>query len=157
MCRGGEGGRARGSETACGRKAHRYLAVVMEFRVCAAAGKGSLLRTSARAQRPGNGSPVCVWQRKGRRHWFINALGVSSPSPHPRAYINFHSLFIVWLCSAVFYHLPSLETMGLNAKADLSLLIVVFLGTLAVREGGGEQLHPDRFRQIHPLAWGHWK
>ena len=56
----------------------------------------------------------------------------STPSSTHRAYINFHSLYILWLCSAVFYHLPSLETIGLDAKADLSLFIVVFVATLAV-------------------------
>ena len=42
-------------------------------------------------------------------------------------------MFIVWLVSAVFYHLPSLDSMGFNARADLSLLIVVFLATVVVR------------------------
>eukprot|EP00983_Pelagomonas_calceolata_P086358 1156745-Pelagomonas_calceolata.AAC.7 len=35
-----------------------------------------------------------------------------------RGYINFTSLYIVWLIGAVFYHLPSLESMGVNIKVS---------------------------------------
>ncbi|GFR41996.1 hypothetical protein Agub_g2810, partial [Astrephomene gubernaculifera] len=48
-----------------------------------------------------------------------------------RGYINFSTLYIVWLCSAVFYHLPSLEQLGLDVRADVSMLIVAFLSSLA--------------------------
>lgn len=33
-------------------------------------------------------------------------------------YINFTSVYLVWLVGAVFYHLPSLDSMGLNIKAS---------------------------------------
>ncbi|GLI59475.1 hypothetical protein VaNZ11_001358 [Volvox africanus] len=47
-----------------------------------------------------------------------------------RGYINFSALYIVWLCSAVFYHLPSLEQLGLDIRADVSMLIVAFMSSL---------------------------
>ncbi len=54
-------------------------------------------------------------------------------APAARGYLNLSTLYIVWLCAAVFYHLPSLEQLGLDVRADLSLLIVAFIATLAVR------------------------
>ncbi|KAL6745958.1 hypothetical protein V8C86DRAFT_2959352, partial [Haematococcus lacustris] len=56
-------------------------------------------------------------------------IGLGSAS---RAYINYSALYIAWLCGALFYHLPSLETMGIDIKADVSMLIVVFLSSLVV-------------------------
>ena len=47
-------------------------------------------------------------------------------------YINWTTVYAVWLCAAVFYHLPSLDTLGLDVKADLSMLITVFLGSIVV-------------------------
>jgi hypothetical protein len=38
-----------------------------------------------------------------------------------RGYLNFGTLYICWLCSAVFCHLPSLESLGIDIKADVSL------------------------------------
>eukprot|EP00198_Chlamydomonas_reinhardtii_P006217 XP_001695553.1 predicted protein [Chlamydomonas reinhardtii] len=52
-----------------------------------------------------------------------------------RGFINFSTLYIVWLCSAVFYHLPSLASLGLDVRADVSFLIVVFLASLAFFRG----------------------
>lgn len=49
-----------------------------------------------------------------------------------RGYINWTTIYAVWLCAAVFYHLPSLDTLGLDVKADLSMFITVFLGSIAV-------------------------
>jgi len=43
------------------------------------------------------------------------------PLPHHRGHINFTSIYIAWLTGAVFYHLPSLDSMGVNIKVrDLS-------------------------------------
>ncbi|KAF5843712.1 hypothetical protein DUNSADRAFT_8227 [Dunaliella salina] len=82
--------------------------------------------------------------QSARGYWVLTALlatfaylyvrpfirfGIGSAS---RGYINFTSLYIVWLIGAVFYHLPSLESMGVNIKADVSLMIVISLGSLVV-------------------------
>jgi len=42
-------------------------------------------------------------------------------------YINFYSVYIAWLCSAVFLHLPSMGKLGLDIKADISILLTTFL------------------------------
>ncbi|GAB4822190.1 hypothetical protein N2152v2_009236 [Parachlorella kessleri] len=58
-----------------------------------------------------------------------------------RGYINWGSVYIGWLISAVFYHMPSLQSMGVDVKADISLLLTVFLLSLAilgVLQGGYE-------------------
>jgi hypothetical protein len=47
-------------------------------------------------------------------------------------YINWSSIYVVWLCAAIFYHLPSLESMGIDVKGDLSMALTVFLLSLAV-------------------------
>ena len=47
-------------------------------------------------------------------------------------YINWSTVYIVWLCCAVFYHLPSLERLGVDVRADLSILLAAFLLTLCV-------------------------
>lgn len=44
-----------------------------------------------------------------------------------QAYINWSTIYILWLCSAVFYHTPSLGTLGIDVKADISLLLTIFL------------------------------
>ena len=36
-----------------------------------------------------------------------------------RGYINYQAIYIAWLMLAVFYHLPSLESMGESACAAL--------------------------------------
>jgi hypothetical protein len=46
--------------------------------------------------------------------------------------INWSSIYTVWLCAAVFYHSPSFASLGLDIKADVSMLIAVFLGSLLV-------------------------
>ena len=51
----------------------------------------------------------------------------------PRSgYINFTSVYIAWLCGAIFLHLPSFASLGLDFKTDLSLLLTVFLLSLLV-------------------------
>ena len=50
--------------------------------------------------------------------------------PDRRGYINFYSLYIAWLMSAVFIHLPSFQSLGLDVRADVSMLLVTFLVTL---------------------------
>ena len=47
-------------------------------------------------------------------------------------YINFTSVYIAWLCGAIFLHLPSFASLGLDFKTDLSLLLTVFLLSLLV-------------------------
>ena len=44
-----------------------------------------------------------------------------------QGYINFYSVYIAWLCSAVFLHLPSVGELGVDFKADLSILLTTFL------------------------------
>ena len=68
-------------------------------------------------------------------HGHIVCITYTSLPPYPSrsAYINFTSLYIVWLCGALAYHLPSLEAFGIDVRADLSLTIVVFIATLVVR------------------------
>jgi hypothetical protein len=46
--------------------------------------------------------------------------------------INWSSIYAIWLCAAVFYHSPSFASLGLDIKADVSMLIAVFLGSLLV-------------------------
>jgi hypothetical protein len=52
-------------------------------------------------------------------------------------YINWNTVYAVWLCSAVFYHMPSFESLGFDIRADVSIMLTVFsmscalLGTLA--------------------------
>jgi hypothetical protein len=46
--------------------------------------------------------------------------------------INWSSVYAVWLCAAVFYHSPSFASLGLDIKADVSMLIAVFLGSLLI-------------------------
>lgn len=47
-------------------------------------------------------------------------------------YLNFYSLHIIWLCSSVFLHLPGLAELGLDVRADMSILLTTFLVSLAV-------------------------
>ncbi|KAK9823894.1 hypothetical protein WJX72_006230 [[Myrmecia] bisecta] len=47
-----------------------------------------------------------------------------------RGYINFYSVYIAWLCSAVFLHLPGFQTLGIDVKTDLSILLAIFLLSL---------------------------
>ena len=49
-----------------------------------------------------------------------------------RGYINWTTIYVVWLCAAVFYHLPSLDSLGLDVRADLSMLLTVFFLSLLV-------------------------
>lgn len=49
-----------------------------------------------------------------------------------RGYINLYTLYIFWLCSAVFVHLPSLQSMGFDVRADITMLITILLLSLLV-------------------------
>ncbi|WIA33540.1 hypothetical protein OEZ86_006664 [Tetradesmus obliquus] len=49
-----------------------------------------------------------------------------------RGYVNFYSLYIVWLCSALFCHLPSFQTLGIDMKADVSLALSIAASSLLV-------------------------
>ena len=49
-----------------------------------------------------------------------------------RGYINLYSLYIAWLASAIFIHMPSFESLGLDVRADVSTLLVTFVVTLGV-------------------------
>ena len=49
-----------------------------------------------------------------------------------RGYINLYTLYISWLCSAVFVHLPSLQSMGFDVRADITMLITILLLSLLV-------------------------
>ncbi len=63
----------------------------------------------------------------------INTTAPPLSSPPARSgQINYYTLYIGWLCTAVFYHLPSLEALGIDVKADLSLALSVFFSSLAV-------------------------
>ena len=41
-------------------------------------------------------------------------------------------MYICWLCSAVFCHLPSFEALGLDMKADVSLGLSIAASSLLV-------------------------
>lgn len=43
-----------------------------------------------------------------------------------------YAAYILWLCGSVFYHLPSLEALGFDIKADLSIAIVAFASAATV-------------------------
>ncbi|KAK9835056.1 hypothetical protein WJX81_007542 [Elliptochloris bilobata] len=47
-------------------------------------------------------------------------------------YINFYAVYIGWLCSAVFLHLPSFQALGIDIRTDLSVLLTIFLLSLLV-------------------------
>lgn len=49
-----------------------------------------------------------------------------------RGYINYYSVYLFWLGSAVFIHLPSFQSMGIDVKADISMLLTIFLLSLLV-------------------------
>lgn len=54
-----------------------------------------------------------------------------------RGYLNFGTLYIWWLCSAVFCHLPSFEALGLDMKADVSLGLSIAASSFLVRSFPG--------------------
>ncbi|DBB07470.1 TPA: hypothetical protein ACH3X3_008941 [Trebouxia sp. C0006] len=49
-----------------------------------------------------------------------------------RGYINYYSVYLFWLGSAVFVHLPSFQSMGIDVKADISMLLTIFLLSLLI-------------------------
>ncbi|BDA40538.1 hypothetical protein COCOBI_01-1910 [Coccomyxa sp. Obi] len=62
------------------------------------------------------------------RKWFY-LYGSGGANVHflNRGYINFYSLYIGWLCSAVFLHLPSFKALGFDVRTDVSMLLTIFL------------------------------
>ena len=60
----------------------------------------------------------------------FTALGFSACC---RGYINYYSVYLFWLGSAVFVHLPSFQSMGIDVKADISMLLTILLLSLLVR------------------------
>lgn len=78
---------------------------------------------------------MCLFAYLYTRPMIRRRLGSASAG-----YINWSSVYVVWLCAAVFYHLPSLESMGLDVKADISMALTVFLLSLLVL-GGLATLH----------------
>ncbi|KAK9809330.1 hypothetical protein WJX73_005806 [Symbiochloris irregularis] len=65
---------------------------------------------------------ICFFAYLYLRPLFSKGIGSASSG-----FINLYSVYISWLCGAVFLHLPSLEALGFNIKADVSVLLVVFL------------------------------
>lgn len=59
----------------------------------------------------------------------ILSKGLGSASS---GYVNPYSVYICWLCGTVFLHLPSLESMGFDVKADVSVLLTTFLMSMVV-------------------------
>ena len=49
-----------------------------------------------------------------------------------RGYLNYYSVYLFWLGSAVFIHLPSFQSMGIDVKADISMMLTIFLLSLLV-------------------------
>lgn len=48
------------------------------------------------------------------------------------AYINWNTVYAMWLCAAVFYHMPSFESLGFDIKADVSIMLTIFLMSCAL-------------------------
>lgn len=73
-------------------------------------------------------------------------------------YINWSTVYIAWLCGAVFYHLPPLESMGFDVRADLSVLLTTFLlslttlGALTLVHGAAVALRALRPRLLAPTG-----
>uniref|UniRef100_A0A7S1T4N1 Calcineurin-like phosphoesterase domain-containing protein n=1 Tax=Tetraselmis chuii TaxID=63592 RepID=A0A7S1T4N1_9CHLO len=44
--------------------------------------------------------------------------------------INFYSIYLAWLLSAWVYHLPGFTDLGIDVKADISLILLVFFASL---------------------------
>jgi hypothetical protein len=53
-----------------------------------------------------------------------------------RGYLNYSTLYALWLVAAVAYHLPSLDRLGVDVRADLTVLLAAFAASLAVVGGG---------------------
>lgn len=67
-------------------------------------------------------------------HWCSSSASSPDASQLPcSGYINFSSVYIGWLCGAVFLHLPSLKSLGLDFRTDVSVLLTLFLLSLLVR------------------------
>eukprot|EP00873_Tetraselmis_striata_P039964 jgi/Tetstr1/460228/TSEL_005543.t1 len=44
--------------------------------------------------------------------------------------INFYSIYLAWLLSAWVYHLPGIAALGIDVKADVSLMLLVFFASI---------------------------
>ena len=66
-------------------------------------------------------------------------------------YINFSSVYIGWLCGAVFLHLPSLKSMGLDFRTDVSVLLTLFLLSLLVRAATQHWCTADMVASAHAV------
>ena len=63
---------------------------------------------------------------------YLHNLSHTSDQLDCSGYINFSSVYIGWLCGAVFLHLPSLKSLGLDVRTDVSVLLTLFLLSLLV-------------------------
>lgn len=87
------------------------------------------------------------------QHWLRcqvpSSPGAGCPSPHGRCAtdalvllgvcsgrINFYSIYLAWLLSAWVYHLPGIAALGIDVKADVSLMLLVFFASILVRMWG---------------------
>lgn len=46
------------------------------------------------------------------------------------SYSNFSRWYVIWLLISAVYHLPSLQTMGIDIKMNLSLFLTLFLSSV---------------------------
>ncbi len=69
-----------------------------------------------------------------------------------RGYINYYSVYLFWLGSAVFVHLPSFQSMGIDVKADISMLLTIFLLSLLVRFNTSFRLSVEHMKQGFALS-----
>lgn len=50
-----------------------------------------------------------------------------------RSSFNGYAVYITWLLASLVYHVPSLQDLGINVKADLSVFFLCFVTTITVR------------------------
>lgn len=77
---------------------------------------------------PGSGtSNTSLASQPSCHHYTPKALSADRQLCPRRGYINFYSLYIGWLCGAVFLHLPSFKALGFDIRTDVSMLLTIFL------------------------------
>ncbi len=69
----------------------------------------------------------CLLPAKLKQAGVVSDVLNDSTDAACRGYINFYSVYIGWLCSAVFVHLPKFKALGFDIKTDVSLLLTIFL------------------------------